>query len=158
MTWRRPPEFSPGWTQGATVIIPDSGVVLPFEVPQAADPRILWSLPPAARMKVLFTVLFSEAMIDAIDSVLLPGDTVVGRLLLPSGSSVWVSRREAPLTEFERGYVRDLLANLRVNSADPATIEGVTLHVVSEEVLPTVMDIPLGREHIRFVPRESEEP
>lgn len=78
-------------------------------------------------MKVLFTVLFSAPKVDDIGPALLPGDTVVGRLFLPSGTSVRLARREAPMTEFERGHVRNLVADVQVNTADPESIEAATL-------------------------------
>lgn len=73
-SWSRPPEFRTGWTQGASVLVPDSQVRFPFEVPDPSDPLIHWSMAPAPGSKVLFTTLFSAPDAEEIENVMLEGD------------------------------------------------------------------------------------
>jgi hypothetical protein len=152
--WRRPREFRPGWTQGPAVSVPHTNVARPLELDQAnVHPDVAWFGPPSAGNKLLFTLLFAQPAVSTDDwrQVTRPDDQVAAVVPLRDGSHMYVSLRQAQMTEFERRSVTRYLETMQVRPGDSESVitAAVVLDIGEDEMgHPLLMDISLGSEHI----------
>lgn len=84
--WRRPNEFTPGWTQCLHIMVPFCTVQHRFKLHDTGT-EIVWAAPPRPGEKVMFTVLLSTAQVleEAWKMVCQPGDVTLGSLALSNG-------------------------------------------------------------------------
>jgi hypothetical protein len=104
-----------------------------------------------------FTILFADADV-AHDwrTVLLPTDTLVGKLDLPAGRKAFLSRRTRAMFEKERSYYDRFVADMKIqyNGDVPEVYEGsVIMSGVDDDGHPYMLDMALGEENVRGNPQ-----
>jgi hypothetical protein len=120
--WARPPELIPGLTTAFHVVVPWSEVALPSHRRPEKRGRVFWApIPPPGRVAV-FSVLIStpSAVVTGWPGKKSMGTSLVGKLGLPNGDTVWVvaferheEAAERSNLEREREKSRQMLLSMR---------------------------------------------
>jgi hypothetical protein len=156
-TWKRPPEFKPGWTEGAIVAIPWVKWRGQFRPREKAPPDTIWVPGPARKKKRLFIVLFAGPTVpsDGIKSVARPDDHVVGKLPLSNGETVWLLARQAFILPDERKFISDAdreFLGFQVSDGDLSTIDlWGFVTTSSAQGGPLIVQFQLGKHHVEIV-------
>lgn len=150
MTWRRPPEFAPGWTMGPSISIPrlDNSPLLAKRATDKAP--IHWLTPPAVGSARWLTVVFCRCCDDDRREIV-PGSEDVGSLELSNGESVWVLGGERPLTDQEKRPIRDVRRPLKIDVEDPNRVDAASVIwcTTSPAGPPLIVEILLGPDNVR---------
>jgi hypothetical protein len=153
--WQRPAEFTPGWTQGPSIIVPSTPLQRGFPANLEAK-GTKWYQPPAGGRKLVFTVLLSARGVPPEDwrRVTRQGDEEVGRVSLPYGETVWLAARYAAIERDEETEANRLLRDIRIHVAHSDTIDGASVQVVNDPPggQPNILDVALGYENIERRP------
>jgi hypothetical protein len=154
--WNRPPEFTPGWTQGPSVVIPWvkwSGELRPMMERPTAD--TLWMPGPSHKKKLSFNILYSSPKVPSgeIESVSQPGDAILGSLPLSNGEKVWVQAHQQLMTlEERRGIdrVQREFPGFKLTRGTHRDVDAWGLWIPkkgSVEGIPLLVQFRLGRHH-----------
>jgi hypothetical protein len=152
-TWTRPPEFTPGWTQGPTILVP--WVKWRGQLQHLENPPIdtVWVPGPARKRKLLFIVLFSAPTVppDGINLVSEPGDRIVGSLPLSNGETVWLQARQVGISSDERKHIASTEREFRgfTVSGDAEAIDPWGVVITSAQGLPLLVQLRLGHQHFQ---------
>ncbi len=162
--WQRPPEFRAGWTQGPSVIVPNTGVERPFShVTGAERIPIVWSPTPKPGNKLHFTLLFAsaDASPESWQTVFRASDKLIGAVTLRNRSVVALFRREVHMVEKETSYVIGFVADMKINYSQdiPETCEASVFTAGTDDAgHPYILDMPLGWENVPGHGQERSEP
>jgi hypothetical protein len=156
-TWRRPPEFTPGWTHGPAVIVPwvawRDELVWKYEnYPDDTE----WVPEPKRNKKILFNILFSAAGVKgSAAAVSRKGDRLLDRSLpLANGEAVWLQIRHAEMQPNEVKGIRSTVDPVNMNverKPKPGSLAATLVWITEspEAGVPVLVQIPLGRRNVR---------
>jgi len=153
-TWHRPAEFTPGWTQGPSVIVPWVEWHGEFQPKEKPPSDTVWVPGPAQGMKLVFNVLLSGAttLPDTINSVSQTGDWIVGSLPLSNGETVWVQARQAAMSPDDQKGIASVEREFRgiqvSGDLDAINLWGLWLTSSPVRVIPLLVQFQLGRRHL----------
>jgi hypothetical protein len=102
--WKRPPEFYPGWTEGATVLFPGLAPLgWPAEKAATAK-KVTWLEPPSEGTKVTVTLFFAapDVVPKEPPPTPEPDSRILADLALRTMGDVWVVARRLPMQDYER--------------------------------------------------------
>lgn len=149
--WIRPEEFAPGWTLGPTILLP---WVRWVEQPRHREdlPRKLeWIPGPRKRGKLMINILFAapEVELDKVDTVSLPGDSIIGNIKLKNGETVWLQARWRPMLREETDSIETHAQEFEGFRTETPyeQMSAWTTWVHTGEETPILIQIPLGRHH-----------
>ncbi len=159
--WKKPDEFTPGWTPSIAVLVSSIKPSRPFNKVKMEDERIVWFPQPAEGKRALFKILISSSTMTESDlkKILISGDKLAGTLGKKNGERVWLVLREDDLTAIEIAKIRDVMdktkIHLKAGSSEDSLHDSRALLVVSEDVpttttQPTILDISLGKENLEM--------
>lgn len=159
--WKRPDEFTPGWTPSIAVLVSSIKPSRPFNKVKMEDERIVWFSQPIEGKRALFKIIISSPMMTELDfkKILISGDKLVGTLAKKNCEKVWLILREDDLTPIEIAKIQDVMdktkIHLKVGSSEDSIHDSRALLVVSEDVptattQPTILDISLGKENLEI--------
>ena len=153
--WERPPEFRSGWTQGPSLIVPNTGLKKPFDRPAGGERvPVIWSATPSAGSKHHFTILLAsrDAPVESWDTVFRADDHLLGTLDQRNGHKVALCRREVPMIEKESSYIYGFAADMKINYPEqvPDACEASVFTAGTDDAgHPYILDIPLAWENVR---------
>jgi hypothetical protein len=145
-TWRRPPEFAPGWTRGPTIVVPrthESSSFPPIQHGRRAN-DVLWLRPPQLGEQLLIVFLFQSA---ATPQPLGPDDQMIGDLRLDTGETLWLATRWTGMTTEEERLYRPMRDLLRIQGGNPAGALMLQFGDTAEGV-PYIVEVPLGLDNV----------
>ena len=158
--WRRPREFRPGCTSSLAVVISPIEPKDPFDPADPEnDPRIRWLDPPRPGEKLVVQVFFSKPSVSEAE-IIHHGhlnNSIVGRLSKRSGEVVWLRKTKGGLTLFELLKFSDTMSKLQIHLKPGGTPDSLfrarAILVIAKDDpkyynQPTILDIPLGKEHV----------
>jgi hypothetical protein len=154
-TWLRPAEFTPGWTQGPSVLVPWIEWHGQFQLKENPPASTVWVPGPEQQRKLVFNVLFSSASTspEAINSVSQPGDWIVGSLPLSNRGAVWVQARQVAMSPEEQKGIASVEREFRgiQVSGDLDAMNAWGLWITSSPVegIPLLVQFQLGRRHFQ---------
>ena len=121
--WRRPPEFTPGWTQGPSVVIPATSLQRPLPAHVDEGAKVVWHRPPKPGKKLQFMILISRPG-ARITSVRFPGLSfqTVGQIKLTNGNRVWLVAVEGDLPESESKEAEQIVTATKLRADSPYPI------------------------------------
>ena len=152
-TWMRPSEFTPGWTQGPSLLIPWVHWVGDFPQIEKLPRDLHWIPGPPEHGKLTVTVLFAapEVPPDSIQSVSQHGDHILGHLPLSNGETVWLQARWSTMSSSElrgrdslSGEFQGFQTSGDINDVSPWALVVTT----SELGIPLLVHFPLGHHHL----------
>lgn len=157
--WKRPEEFTPGWTPSVGVLVSSIKPERPFKEVKVKNSGIRWFSPPAEGKKLVFKVLLSKPGFSENDlrHVMFPNDKFAGRLTKSNGEIVWLMIREEDLTAIEIQKIKEVMRGIKISVKPPSTEDTIkytrAISVVSIDKptaanQPTILDIPLGKENL----------
>jgi hypothetical protein len=156
-TWKRPPEFTPGWTHGPAVIVPwvtwrDELVWKYEDYPDDTE----WVPEPKRNKKILFNILFSAAGVtDSAAAVSREWDRLLDRSLpLANGEAVWLQVRHTEMQPDEVKGIRSTVDPVNVNferKAKPGSFAATLVWITesAEAGVPVLVQVPLGRRNVK---------
>jgi len=152
-TWRRPPEFTPGWTQGPVVGIPWVEWQDDFRSLEDVPADTGWFPGPNPGMKLQFSVLFAAPGVpaDGVNSVSQAGDLIGGGLPLSNGETVWLQGRQVEMSPGDQKGIASAEREFRGFKVD-GDMSGISpwaLWTTTSPVddIPLLINFPLGRRH-----------
>ena len=152
--WKRPTPFSPGWTQGPSIIVPNSGIKRSFRHDPEEDLRgIVWIPPASPGSRHHFTILFAavDAPTDSWNTVTRRDDRRLAVLGLRNGDKVMVCQREGPMPDKESVWVFGLVKDMRINyqNPDPGVAGASIFSAGTDDAgFPYIVDVALGWENV----------
>jgi hypothetical protein len=151
-TWQRPPEFTPGWTQGPAILLPWVPWRDELKSFEEATSDTEWVPPPKRNKKLLFNILISAAGVtDDASAVSRPGDRLLDRHLpMANGEAVWLQTRQAEMSPEENAGIRRVEKEFRgfevTGSLSDIGAWGIWITTANEGA-PLLVQVPLGRRH-----------
>ena len=162
--WRRPQEFTAGWTQAASVMIPWVSWRDQIPIREHAPEDTEWVPEPKRNKKLVFQLLLSAADVeDDVRAVLRLGDSRLTRSLrLSNGEALWLAVRYQEMAPEEGQWIQRESEKIRVHlsgtandfleSTDVATV--VFTSELREPAIPVFVQVPLGRQHLEAEPSD----
>jgi hypothetical protein len=153
--WRRPPEFTPGWTHGVSILVPAIPLQHPLSAMVEAGTKVAW-IPPAQPGRALeIGVLISapRARITTVRVADGPARTV-GQVKLANGDAVWVVMGERLLTPVEQAAtekMRTTTINMTGEPKDPCA------SAIQAETA-AILDVALGLENFAWPGKDTDNP
>jgi hypothetical protein len=152
-TWRRPPEFTPGWTHGPAVLLPWAPWQPTLPVPpETVTEDTIWVPCPKEMRQVAISLLIASPNVPkgGEHDVSIDGDRLIGTLDLANGEKVWLQIRETEMNEDSLSGVRSAGKEYEAwkdSNAQPDGAWGIWVTTEPTIGVPLVVGFPLAKYH-----------
>jgi hypothetical protein len=150
--WKRPEEFTPGWTRCFGIFVPPRTTQMPFGYIYKENKIVNFVKPPMIKQKVIFNILFSHKA--ARPEHLIRGSsheiTILGSIEMQR-EQAWLVSFYEKFTDEERAVITDHFKKLKIHlkpGSTGAEINYWFLHIMEEGIVPFLLDIELGKENL----------